>query len=71
MCVGVGQRMALPAEPHQIAIFVRVGSTLDLGDLPREWADAQRVARERPNLKALEADVVRWFAARAGKKPPE
>jgi len=28
--------MALPAEPHQIAIFVRVGSTLDLGDLPRE-----------------------------------
>jgi alpha-glucosidase (family GH31 glycosyl hydrolase) len=31
-----GQTVVVPAEPHQIAIFVRVGSTLDLGDLPRE-----------------------------------
>jgi len=61
----------VPAEPHQIPIFVRVGSTLDLGDLPREWEDAQRIARERPNLRALEADVTRWFAAHAGKKPTE
>ncbi|MBE3073011.1 MAG: alpha-glucosidase, partial [Acidobacteria bacterium] len=37
-----GQNVIVPAEPHQIPIFVRVGSTLDLGDLSREWADAQR-----------------------------
>jgi len=66
-----GQTVVVPAEPHQIPIFVRVGSTLDLGDLPREWEDAQRIARERPNLQTLEADVVRWFAAHAGKKSPE
>jgi len=44
---------------------------LDLGDLPREWDDAQRIAHERPNLQTLEADVTRWCAARAGKKPTE
>jgi len=59
-----GQIVAVPAEPHQIPIFVRVGSALDLGDLSREWEEARRIARERPNLKALEADVIRWFAAR-------
>ena len=53
-------------DDFEIPIFVRVGSTLDLGDLSREWADAQRIARERPDLKALEADVTRWFAGRSG-----
>jgi alpha-D-xyloside xylohydrolase len=31
-----GQTGVVPAEPHQIPIFVRVGSTLGPGDLPRE-----------------------------------
>ena len=53
-------------DDFEIPIFVRVGSTLDLGDLSREWADAQRIARERPDLKAIEADVTRWFAGRSG-----
>jgi alpha-glucosidase (family GH31 glycosyl hydrolase) len=66
-----GQTVIVPAEPHQIPIFVRAGSTLDLGGLPREWDDAQRIAHERPNLQTLEADVTRWCAARAGKKPTE
>jgi hypothetical protein len=66
-----GRNVIVPAEPHQIPIFVRVGSTLDLGDLSRECDDAQPIARERPNLRALEADVIRWFAARAGKGPRE
>ena len=66
-----GQSVTVPAEPHQIPIFVRVGSTLDLGDLSSEWADAQRIAREHPDLKVLEADVTRWFAAHAGKTPRE
>lgn len=64
-----GQSVTVAAEPHQIPIFVRAGATLDLGDLSREWADAQRIARERPNLKALEAEVIRWFGARGGKSP--
>jgi alpha-D-xyloside xylohydrolase len=60
-----GQKIVVPAEPHQIPIFVRAGSALDLGDLRREWDEAQRVPSERPNLKALEADVIRWFDAHA------
>jgi hypothetical protein len=40
-----GRNVIVPAEPHQIPIFVRVGSTLDLGDLSRECDDAQRIAR--------------------------
>ena len=66
-----GRTVTVPAEPHQIPIFIRVGSTLELGDLAREWADSQRIARERPNLRALEADVARWFTAHAGKGPSD
>jgi alpha-D-xyloside xylohydrolase len=29
-----GQTVIVPAQPHQIPIFVRAGSTLDLGALP-------------------------------------
>jgi alpha-glucosidase (family GH31 glycosyl hydrolase) len=58
-----GQDVIVPADPHQIPIFVRVGSALDLGDLQQEWTDAQAVARVRPNLQALEADIVAWFNA--------
>ena len=66
-----GRTVTVPAEPHQIPIFIRVGSTLELGDLAREWAESQRIARERPNLRALEADVARWFTAHAGKGPSD
>jgi len=34
-----GRNVTVPAEPHQIPIFVRAGSTLDLGDLSRGWED--------------------------------
>jgi alpha-D-xyloside xylohydrolase len=61
-----GQTVVVPAEPHQIPIFVRVGSTIDLGDLSREWDDARRIASGRPDLKTLEAEVIRWFESNAG-----
>ena len=57
-----GQTITVDAEPHQIPIFVRVGSSLDLGDLNREWTDARAAAAARPDLKALDAEVHDWFA---------
>jgi alpha-D-xyloside xylohydrolase len=56
-----GQTIQVNAEPHQIPIFVRVGSKLDLGDLNREWSEARDAAATRPDLKALDADVREWF----------
>jgi alpha-D-xyloside xylohydrolase len=50
-----GQEIVVPADVHQIPIFVRVGSTIDLGNLNQDWRDAQAIARQRPDLKALEA----------------
>jgi hypothetical protein len=45
----------------QIPIFIREGSQLDLGDLNKEWQDAQAAAHRRPDLKALDAQVKAWF----------
>jgi hypothetical protein len=42
-------------------IFVRVGSNVELGDLNREWSEAQAAAATRPDLKALDAGVHDWF----------
>jgi alpha-glucosidase (family GH31 glycosyl hydrolase) len=57
--------VTVQADVHQIPIFVRVGSAIDLGDLRQEWSDAQRIAHERPNLAALERSITSWFAAQA------
>ncbi|NGO39840.1 glycoside hydrolase family 31 protein [Limisphaera ngatamarikiensis] len=59
-----GQTVTVPADLHQIPIFIREGSTLDLGDLNREWADALRIARQRPDLRTLDAEVRLWFESR-------
>ncbi len=56
-----GQTIGVTAELHQIPIFVRVGSKLDLGDLNKEWADAVAIAKTRPDLKKLDADLKAWF----------
>jgi len=50
-----GQDIIVPADAHQIPIFVRVGSTLALGDLNREWQESVAIAKQKPDLKALEA----------------
>lgn len=57
-----GQVVTVSAETHQLPLFVRVGSSLDLGDLNREWQESQVIARTRPDLKALEGSVNAWFA---------
>jgi alpha-glucosidase (family GH31 glycosyl hydrolase) len=56
-----GGTIKVNAELHQIPLFVRVGSKIDLGDLNKEWADAVLVAKMQPNLKALDAEVHEWF----------
>ncbi|MBS1793855.1 MAG: glycoside hydrolase family 31 protein [Acidobacteria bacterium] len=56
-----GQTITVKAELHQLPIFIRAGSKISLGDLDREWRDAQAIAQKRPDLKTLEAEVSGWF----------
>jgi alpha-D-xyloside xylohydrolase len=57
-----GQTLKVRAEEHQIPIFVRVGSKVDLGDLNKEWKESWDIALKKPDLKILEAEVNDWFA---------
>jgi len=56
-----GQTITVPAEAHQLPIFVRAGAKVDLGDLNKEWTDSVAVANTRPDLKKLDADLKAWF----------
>jgi alpha-glucosidase (family GH31 glycosyl hydrolase) len=56
-----GQTFTIKAELHQIPIFIREGSNLDLGDLRKEWAESQAIANQRPDLAKLEAEAQAWF----------
>jgi alpha-D-xyloside xylohydrolase len=56
-----GQTATVNAELHQIPIFIRVGSKVDLGDLNKEWANAMVAATIRPDLKTLDAQLRKWF----------
>lgn len=59
-----GRTVTVRAEVHQIPLFVREGSGVELGDLNREYDEAVAAAKKRPDLKALDAEVAAWFAAR-------
>lgn len=56
-----GQTIKVKAELHQMPLFVREGSGIDLGDLNREWKESTEIASKKPDLKALEAEVLDWF----------
>jgi alpha-glucosidase (family GH31 glycosyl hydrolase) len=56
-----GRTITVNAELHQIPIFMRVGSKVELGDLNQEWSDAVAAANTRPDLKQLDAEVKAWF----------
>jgi alpha-glucosidase (family GH31 glycosyl hydrolase) len=60
-----GQSITVTAEVHQIPLFVRVGAKVALGDLNREYQESLAIARNRPDLKMLDAQVKAWFEARA------
>ena len=59
-----GQTIKVRAELHQIPIFLRVGSSVELGDLNREWNEAWEVAQTPPDLKPLDAEAKAWFDQR-------
>jgi alpha-D-xyloside xylohydrolase len=56
-----GQTITVESELYQIPLFVREGSGLDLGDLPREWRESTEIAGRKPDLKALDAEATAWF----------
>jgi alpha-glucosidase (family GH31 glycosyl hydrolase) len=56
-----GQNITVTADPHQIPIFVRVGSSLSLGNLNQEWQESVAIAKKRPDLRTLDAEVKTWF----------
>ncbi len=60
-----GRTVTVDAGVHQLPIFIRAGSTVDLGDLNALWRESQQVASRRPDLAALEADVTSWFEQNA------
>ncbi len=59
-----GQTITMKTELHQIPIFIREGSRLDLGDLNKEWTESVAIAAKRPDLKALDAELKAWFEKR-------
>lgn len=59
-----GQRITVNAERHQIPLFVRVGSKVNLGDLNQEWKESREIAEKPPDLKALDAELRSWFEKR-------
>ncbi len=61
-----GQSITVEAELHQIPLFVRVGSDVQIGDLNKEYRESQAIAEKRPDLKALDAEVKAWFEKKAG-----
>jgi len=60
-----GQAINVDAPLHQIPIFIRVGSHVQLGDLNKEWEESVAVASTPPDLAKLEAEVKAWFEKRA------
>jgi hypothetical protein len=53
--------VTVAADAHQLPLFVRVGSKLDLGDLNKEWKKSLEIASKRPDLKALDAELKSWW----------
>ena len=59
-----GRTVTVHAELHQMPLFVRVGSNVELGDLNKEWGESLAIAQKRPDLKTLDAEVKAWFEKR-------
>jgi alpha-D-xyloside xylohydrolase len=56
-----GQTITVSAELHQIPLFIRVGAKIRPGDLNAEWQESEKIAKTRPDLKSLDAQVRTWF----------
>ena len=62
-----GRTIQVDVALHQIPLFIRAGSHLELGDLEREYADAVAIAKNPPDLKTLDVNLHTWFEQQ--KKP--
>ncbi len=56
-----GRTISVAAEMHQIPLFVRAGSKLQLGDLNAEYRESLAIAQQKPDLKRLDAELKAWF----------
>jgi alpha-glucosidase (family GH31 glycosyl hydrolase) len=61
-----GQTISVSAEPHQLTLFIRVGSSLKPWNLNELWLESLEIARKKPDLRALEASVNAWFEKSKG-----
>jgi alpha-glucosidase (family GH31 glycosyl hydrolase) len=59
-----GQTITVSAELHQLPIFIRVGSTVTLGNLNDEYKESKAISEKRPDLKKLDAELREWEARR-------
>jgi alpha-D-xyloside xylohydrolase len=56
-----GRTAEVPAELHQIPLFIRVGSRMELGDLNLEYKEALAIAQKKPDLARLDAELKSEF----------
>jgi alpha-D-xyloside xylohydrolase len=56
-----GRTITVQADLHQIPLFIRSGSHLSLGDLNQEYRESLAIAEQKPDLKALDAQLKAWF----------
>jgi alpha-glucosidase (family GH31 glycosyl hydrolase) len=56
-----GRTITVKAELHQLPLFIRVGSSVNLGDLNLEWEESHAIAEKKPDLKALDAELKTWW----------
>ena len=59
-----GRTITVAAEPHQLPLFIRAGSSVQVGDLNKEWQESLDIAGRKPDLKALDAELKTWWDAR-------
>jgi alpha-D-xyloside xylohydrolase len=64
-----GRTITVKTELHQLPLFIRGGSRVDLGDLNAEWRESRSIAERKPDLKALDEELRLWFAQRAAATP--
>ncbi len=65
-----GRTVTVSAELHQMPIFVRVGSSVRLGNLNQQWTESVAVAKTRPDLGKLDAGVKAWFEQNSSANTP-
>jgi alpha-D-xyloside xylohydrolase len=65
-----GQTITVHAEVHQIPLFIRAGSNIDVGNLEQEYQQSVAIAAKKPDLRSADAAVKSWFdkATPAGRR---